>query len=42
VRNERNGSTSTFRNHIFASAAAFVSSLRTESIYLPFIIDNQF
>jgi CRISPR-associated protein Cas1 len=40
VRNEQNGNTSTFRNHIFASAAAFVSALRTGSEYFPFQIDN--
>jgi CRISPR-associated protein Cas1 len=36
VTNERNGNTTSFRNHIFASASAFVSSLRTGSDYIPF------
>jgi CRISPR-associated protein Cas1 len=40
VRNEQTGHISSFRNHIFASAAAFVSSLRTGKKYFPFQIDD--
>jgi CRISPR-associated protein Cas1 len=36
VRDGRTGNSSTFRNHIAASAAALVSSLRTGSEYFPF------
>jgi CRISPR-associated protein Cas1 len=36
VRNEHTGNSSTFRNHIYASAAAFVSSLRNGGEYIPF------
>jgi CRISPR-associated protein Cas1 len=40
VRDERTGNSSTFRNHIAASAAALVSSLRTGREYFPFQIDS--
>jgi CRISPR-associated protein Cas1 len=36
VRNERTGVSSTFRSHIYSSAAAFVSSLRAGDEYMPF------
>jgi CRISPR-associated protein Cas1 len=36
VTDERNGNTSTFRNHIFASAAAFAASLKAGSDYVSF------
>jgi CRISPR-associated protein Cas1 len=36
VTDKRSGNTTTFRNHIFASAAAFAASLKTGSDYIPF------
>jgi CRISPR-associated protein Cas1 len=41
VKNENSGNTSSFRNHIFASAASFVASLRSGNDYVPFSISSR-